>query len=228
MKTSLKLTNNSFGTSLNGIVMSILLLLVVGGIPASFIFSEPKIWGEIFENPGAAICTIILILCIVLAFLLSIISFIKEKYEFAKNTLGLKSMEFTKDGVFLTFNDVGLNCFYNYSELKQMEIKLHTVYVSDFNPSTYRSMLKFYGNNAAPFALKMTGNQNKVFISEIDIVITDATGLKNSITVSKIALFDTNMYKLLRKIKFYKPYIQSFSYTFKGPKDKKAEQILES
>ncbi len=230
MKTSLKLKNNTFGSSLNGIIYSIIFLIVAGGIPAAFIFSNPHVLRDILENPGAAICTIILIACIVLAFLLSVIQFIKGNNEHAKNAFNVKTMEFSKNGVFMTFNDVSLNCFYNYNRLKHMEIKLHTINVHNFNTSTYRSELKFFDNALVPAALNMKkgSNNGKVFVSEIEVEITDDLGQKNSIVVSKIALFDTNMYKLLQDLKFYRQFFSNFSYTFKGPKDKKAENILGS
>ena len=226
MKTKLKLNNATFETSFNGLIMSILMLTCCGGIPFAFIIAYPDTLSRILDNITALLCLIVIIACIFLSFILSVIYYIKGIYKFVKQPFFIKSMTFDMQKVSLIFNDKNLNCNYDYNNVREMRLTLYTINVPNFNTSTYRSGLDLELGVPMSGVIASAPYKGKVMIKEIEVCIVNNKGIRNSIFVSKIQLFDTNMYRLLRDLIFFRQFIPQFSYSFDGPSDNIADRML--
>ena len=224
MKTSLKLNYSTFETSFNGFIISFLILLCCGGIPFAFILAYPDTLSRIFTNIMAAIWFVILILSICLPFIISVYCFIKGCLKSANNLI--KSMEFDTNGIHINFKDKMLNCAYNYSDIKKLEIKLYTINLPSFNTSTYRGGLNT-GLTPQMSIVGASSYKSNVMIKDIEISVIDTKGICYSINVSKIQLFDTNMHNLLYDLRFFIQFVPEFSYSFIGPVEDFANNILD-
>lgn len=226
MKTKLKLNNSTFETSLNGFVISFLILITCGGIPFAFIIAYPGTLSRILDNICATLCLIALVGSIFLAFILSLIYYVKGIYKFLKQPSNIKSMTFDTQKISLVFNDKNLNCSYDYNNVRKMRLTLHTVNAPNFNSSTYRSGMDLGFGAPVSGAIAGSSYNGKVMIKEIEVCIVTDKGVENNIFVSKIQLFDTNMYKLLRDLVFFRQFIPQFYYSFDGPVENIADSIL--
>ena len=226
MKTYLKLNHATFETSLNGFVTSFLMLFVCGGIPYAFIVTNPYALSMIFDSIMATILLIVLITCIFLAFILSFCYYIKGFFKFIKQPMNIKSMIFDTKGINIVFNDKKLNRNYDYNNVCEMRLILHTVKTTNFSPSTYRSSMNL--GLSAPESIVIAGvsSHMNILITEIEVCIIDKKGVHNSINVAKLQLLNTNMHKLLRQIVFFRQFIPKFSYSFDGPVEFIADNIL--
>ena len=226
MKTKLTLNNSTFETSLNGFVIVFLMLIVCGGIPFAFIIAYPDTLSRILDNIIATLFLIVLVASIFLAFILSLIYYIKRCYKFLKQPFNIKSMTFDTEKISLVFNDKNLNNNYEYNNVRKMSLTLHTISASNFNTSTYRSGMNLGWGAPLSGAFASAPYKGKVMIKEIEICIVDNKGVRNSMFVSKIQLFDANMYNLLQDLIFFRQFIPQFSYSFEGPVDSIADSML--
>ena len=226
MKTMLKLNSSTFETSFNGLVISFLMLIACGGVPFAFIIACPDTLSRILDNITATLWLMVLIACITLAFILSLIYYFKELYKFVRQPYLIKSMTFDTEKVSLAFNDKNLNRNYEYNNVREMKLTLYTVSAPKFNTNTYRSGLDLGFGTPLSGAIAGAPYKGKVMVKEIEVCIIDNKGVRNSICVSKIQLYDANMYNLLRDLIFFRQFIPQFSYSFVGPVENIADSML--
>ena len=201
------------------------MLIVCGGVPFAFIITYPDTLSEILGNVSATLWLTVLVASIFLAFILSLIYYVKGLCKFVKQPYNIKSMTFDTQKISLAFNDKYLNRSYSYDNIREMRLTLHTINAPNFNTSTYRSGMDL-GFGVFSGAAAATPYKGKVLIKEVEVCIVDNKGIENNIFVSKIQLFDTNMYKLLRDLIFFRQFIPQFSYSFEGPVENIADSML--